>query len=157
MKTCRECKIEKPLSEFYKHSSMLDGHLNKCIDCVKGRVLKHRELNLEKIREYDKERNNDPKRIKARKEYSMTDEGKKAHQKANSAYRERYPMKRAAHTITRNYIRDGKLIKKCNCSVCNSDVKIEAHHDDYTKPLDVRWLCEKCHKEWHRHNKPIYE
>jgi transposase-like protein len=66
-------------------------------------------------------------------------------------------MKYAAHVIVRNAIRNGKFTQANNCSVCDSTEKIEGHHDDYTKPLEVRWLCEKCHKEWHRHNKPIYE
>ena len=51
----------------------------------------------------------------------------------------------------------GGKIRQLNCSVCNSTNIVEGHHDDYTKPLEVRWLCKACHKEWHRHNKPIYE
>ena len=157
MKVCRECNTEKPLSDFYKHSKMADGHLNKCIECVKSRVTKHREANLQKIQAYDKLRSNQPHRIMARKEYAKTEQGKEAHRRGIKAYQERYPMRHAAHVITGNAIRDGKLIRTSNCSVCGSTEKIEGHHDDYTKPLDVRWLCEKCHKEWHRHNKPKYE
>lgn len=157
MKVCRQCKVEKPLAEFYKHPRMMDGHLNKCISCVKSRVYKHRELNLETIREYDKKRATKPHRVQSRKDYQKTEAGKLAKKKAMDAYYKKYPMKYAAHVITRNAIRDGKLFPATSCSACNSTEKIEGHHDDYTKPMEVRWLCEKCHKEWHRHNKPIYE
>ena len=157
MKVCRECNQEKPLTEFYKHAKMADGHLNKCIECVKKRVSKHREANLEKIRAYDKKRGNLPHRIKARQEYTKTEAGKQARKKANAVQKKRYPMAYAAYVITSNAVRDGNLIQAKNCSVCNSTEKIEGHHDDYTKPLSIRWLCNKCHHEWHRHNKPIYE
>ena len=157
MKLCRECNVQKSLSEFYKHAAMGDGHLNKCIPCVKSRVGKHREANLEAIREYDKKRANEPHRVQARKDYQQTEAGKLSKKRAMDAYHKRYPMAYAAHFVTRNAVRDGKLIPETFCSVCNSTEKIEAHHDDYTKPLDVRWLCDKCHRAWHRSNKPIYQ
>lgn len=156
MKLCRECNTQKSLSEFYKHAAMSDGHLNKCIPCVKSRVSKHREANLETIREYDKNRSKEPHRVQARKAYAQTDTGKLVKKKSMDAYRKRHPMAYAAHIVTRNAVRDGKLIPASCCSVCSSTEKIEGHHDDYTKPLDVRWLCERCHKSWHRSNKPIY-
>ncbi len=156
MKLCRECNVQKTLNEFYKHAAMSDGHLNKCISCVKTRVNKHRENNLEALREYDRKRSNEPHRVEARKAYQQTDSGKLAKRKANHAYLKRSPMVYAAHVIASNAMRDGKLIPASCCSVCGSVEKIEGHHDDYTKPMDVRWLCEKCHKSWHKTNKPIY-
>ena len=156
MKVCRECNIKKSFSEFYKHAAMGDGHLNKCIPCVKSRVSKHRVNNLEAIREYDKKRSNELHRVNARKAYQKTEAGKLAKKKAMDAYHKRYPMTYAAHVIAGNAIRDGKLIPASCCSICGSTEKIEGHHDDYTKPLDIRWLCEQCHKAWHKINKPIY-
>jgi ribosomal protein S27AE len=47
----------------------------------------------------------------------------------------------------------GKLVKE-KCEVCGAE-KTQAHHDDYNKPLEIRWLCKKCHTEWHLNNKPI--
>lgn len=44
-------------------------------------------------------------------------------------------------------IKKGKLIRQ-PCEVCG-DLKSEAHHDDYSKPLIVRWLCKDHHEEWH--------
>ena len=41
------------------------------------------------------------------------------------------------------------------CQQCGAQ-KCQAHHDDYTKPLDVRWLCRRCHVAWHRANQPIF-
>lgn len=156
MKVCKSCKVEKPLIDYYVHKETKDGYLNNCKECVKLRVHKHRLNNIDTVNAYDKKRSMLPHRVKARKEYLKTEQGQVARKKALLNYKNNYPLKYAAHMVTRNAIRDGKLIKQTNCSKCNSDYKIEAHHDDYTKPLEVRWLCELCHKEWHRHNKPIY-
>ena len=151
MLTCKHCNTEKPKEDFYVSSQ------SKCKECIKSAVRLHREQNIDRIREYDKQRGNQPHRVEARREYIATEAGKRAKKRAVDAYNKRHPMRYAAHVITSNAIRDGRLIQASNCSVCNSNEKIEGHHDDYTKPLEVRWLCEACHKEWHRHHEPIYE
>ena len=62
-KICFKCGIMKPLEAFYKHPKMKDGHLNKCKDCAKEDVVSHRELNKDKIQEYDRNRPNYKDRI----------------------------------------------------------------------------------------------
>lgn len=47
-------------------------------------------------------------------------------------------------------VRSGKLIRPEHCSACNKKCKPEAHHDDYEKPLEVRWLCRACHIALHK-------
>lgn len=42
----------------------------------------------------------------------------------------------------------GKL-NRLPCEICGTTEKVEAHHDDYTKPYDVRWLCFNHHREFH--------
>lgn len=60
----------------------------------------------------------------------------------------RPPIERAAHDAVKNALKNGTLIQE-PCEVCE-DPNSEAHHDDYTKPLDVRWFCKSDHKAWHK-------
>lgn len=62
-------------------------------------------------------------------------------------YRGKNPDKHRAHLEMRNAIRRGTLVR-CPCEVCASD-RVEGHHDDYSSPLVVRWLCKKHHLEVH--------
>ena len=157
MKFCKQCGKEKPITEYYIHNAMADGYLNKCKDCVKTRIGQHREKNIEYITEYDKKRAMLPHRVKARKEYLKTENGIQAKTKAIKNYRKKFPMIYASHVIFNNAIKNGKINKEYLCSECGSNNQIQGHHDDYTKPLVVRWLCVKCHNLWHKNNKPIYE
>ena len=133
MKSCFKCKKEKLLSEFYKHKRMGDGHLNKCKACAKNDVASHRINNLDKIRAYDRKR------------------GSRQDKKYRDDYKEKFPLKYKAHNIVSNAIRDGKLFKE-PCEKCGSETRIHAHHDDYSKPLNVRWLCATAHHQWHAKN-----
>jgi hypothetical protein len=59
-------------------------------------------------------------------------------------WKEKYPDRNKAHKIVFSAIRNKTLIKKpCFCG----ELKSEAHHPDYSKPLDVVWLCKKHHVE----------
>jgi len=67
-----------------------------------------------------------------------------------------------AQNILEQAIENGTVKRQTVCQVCgdsgtfaNGRTKIQAHHADYNKPLDVMWLCQKCHHEWHKSNKAI--
>ena len=146
MKTCRECGIEKPMTEYYEHKGMTDGHLNKCKSCVRSRVLSNTKENADYYKKYNKQRAMLPHRVEARKKYAKTKLGKLAIKKANEKYIKNNPIKRFATVAVNNAIRDGKL-QKLPCFICGN--KAEAHHPDYTRPLDVIWLCNQHHREVH--------
>ena len=135
MKTCFKCDCAKPLSEFYKHSAMADGHLNKCKECTKKDVGSHREENLEKIREYDRDRGKNKQRIKLSVEH-------------NKAWRAEDRRRVVAHSAVARAIRSGALHRE-PCVRCG-ETKSLAHHEDYDLPLQVMWLCQPCHKKRHK-------
>lgn len=131
MKTCFKCKVEKPITEFYVHPAMGDGRLGKCKTCAKADVAANYAANPERFREYDKARSQLPHRIRLRNE----------------------PCKVRAHYAVRRALAAGDLVRM-PCEQCG-EPKADAHHDDYNKPLSVRWLCRSHHAEWHANNEPI--
>lgn len=152
-KVCFKCNVRKPLTEFYKHSGMADGHLNKCKECNKKDTQDNIKKNHDYYLEYDRERANLPHRVEARKLYIQTEQGKEALRRAKTKWREDNVIKRSASLIIGNAVRDGKILKPLNCEVCNSKPKrLHGHHDDYNYPMAVRWLCSKCHTAWHKEN-----
>jgi len=73
---------------------------------------------------------------------------KERHAELARAYRRRNPEKTKAQNQLNYAVRMGR-IKRQPCEVCGSGVHIHAHHHDYSKPYDVKWLCFLCHKAKH--------
>ena len=63
-------------------------------------------------------------------------------------WRAQNPMAYWAHLATHSGLRRG-LIRRQSCEVCGA-AKTDAHHEDYSRPLVVRWLCRKHHRQAHR-------
>lgn len=140
-KECFKCGIVKNLDEFYRHQQMADNHVNKCKECYKKDVRKHRELNIEKIRAYDRKRGKTRHRREGNREREIE-------------YRKQFPDKYKAKTMVNNAVRDGRL-KKGKCVICGTTKRIEGHHEDYSKPLSVVWLCSKHHSAIHFNKEPF--
>ena len=119
---------------FYRHPMMGDGHLGKCKECTKQDVAANYQARRQQYAEYERERYQRPERRRKTVEY---------HRKGVL----RNPEKATARNAISNAIRDGRLQRK-PCEVCGA-AKSEGHHPDYSKPLEVMWLCRTHHLEQH--------
>jgi hypothetical protein len=98
---------------------------------------RNRDENIDRVRAYDRERSKTPKR-------KLLDKKK---QKRKRDSDKNYCM---AHNKLLKSVASGEIIRPDHCSVCLVNCKPQAHHDDYSKPLDVIWLCPICHADRHR-------
>jgi len=83
---------------------------------------------------------------------------KECHARYGREWRKLHPLtpdqrhKMNARSYAHVYLKRGKL-KRGVCEVEGCENSAEMHHDDYDKPLEVRWLCRHHHLGWHMHNK----
>ena len=137
LKTCKACGSVKALDEFYFQHGASDGHMGKCKECWKAQV-KARARTNPAVQAYDRARAKRPARV--------------AHARAITIqWRKDHPVAYRAQTAVGNALRDGRLFRG-PCETCGSTDDIHGHHDDYSKPLDVRWLCALHH---HRHHADV--
>lgn len=139
MKKCFKCDAVKPVDDFYKHSAMADGRLGKCKECTKVDVRTNYSGKRKQYSDYDKLRQQNPVRRAKKHQYLKN-------------HCARNPEKYKARNAIKNAVRDGK-VKRLPCQFCGS-AKSQAHHTDYSKPLDVLWMCFKCHRE-RGHNQTV--
>ena len=133
MPVCRICSSEKPASEFYNRQLRKDGSVGECKECTKARV-RHRARTNPAVQEYDRQRAKLPHRRK-----NSARVAGRWNAKNTEAYR--------AHYLVSNAVRDGRLSKE-PCLFCGA-TRVHAHHRDYSKPLEVIWLCPQCHHRLH--------
>ena len=147
MLTCSICGEAKAESNYYGCCRAT------CKDCYKARVRAYRAANIERIREYDRNRPNRAERaLENRANYRKriaTPEGRKNEFAKSAEWQARNAEKRRAHIILNNAIRDKRIIPR-PCELCGFALVVHGHHEDYSKPLDVVWLCKKCHGRRHR-------
>ncbi|MBE3087720.1 MAG: hypothetical protein IMZ71_01180 [Chloroflexi bacterium] len=134
-KECRECGQIKPIDEFYVHPAMGDGYLNKCKECVKARLRRYRLANPERSSAIDKAKY---ERVKSDPEYHA---GRLGYQRAK-----RTPETMRAHALAQRHLAANK---PAICESCLERPAQQAHHPDYQKPLEVIWLCVRCHMRLH--------
>lgn len=144
MKMCRLCRVHKPLSEFHRRGQR--GYQAWCRPCTAAwhRANNQRPEMKARARLYQRQHcekhpvvKDDAWRARRReiqRKYRSSPEGRlRVNARAKLAW----------------HIKAGSIAKPSCCDQCSAAVAIEAHHADYTKPLEVRWLCKPCH--WANH------
>ena len=109
------------------------------ISHAKADSQKHRNKNIEKVREYDRQRAKTDSRIKQSIEITRR-------------WRNDDKRRARAHSAVAWAIKSGDLVR-APCESCGRE-DVHAHHDDYDKPLEVRWLCPACHAQHHKQGNP---
>ena len=84
-----------------------------------------------------------PERTEYLKEYNKRPEVKELKRIQAERYRKKNQYQIRARRIAYKALRNGEIIKK-NCEECGHH-KVEMHHPNYSKELEVVWLCKRCH------------
>ena len=149
MRTCSRCKKEKAESEFYKRTH--GGSNRICRSCMQEYSRSYRKNNRTKVKVYAKVymENNREAKAASDKKHGKTEKGKASRSKAIQVYDKKNPDKLRARRSVGNAVRRGKIKAPSLCEECKQHKKLDAHHDDYSKPLEVRWLCRRCHTDHH--------
>lgn len=134
---CTKCLLTKNADDFWKRETARGLH-SWCKGCMR----------------YDGQRRyaeNPDKKAKQVVAYRKTRQGRAALSTASKNRAQKRPEAVRAVQAVNNAVAWGKLVKPPQCSKCNSSTngRIEGHHPDYSKPLDVIWLCVLCHKDIH--------
>lgn len=129
MKVCSKCGLNKPELDFNLNAHAPGGIRADCKVCTAARSQKRRNRN--------KKEDIDLYRSK-QKNFGKLYEG-------------RHPERAKAQRIIHDVIRTG-MLERGACEVCG-EINAEAHHDDYSKPKEIRWLCVEHHREHHRKEK----
>ncbi len=127
-KVCCKCKEEKILGEFRQRASEKDGLRKECKQC-----------SSQQDTEYDNSENGKLRRIRY-----MQSETRKEYDK-NRRKTPQYQARR----IFYNALRRKDIIRPEICPDCGRKIAVEAHHEDYSQPLEVMWFCRECHCNFH--------
>jgi len=137
---CPTCSLSLPIQQFHRDKRNKSGYSCYCKACKAKRSRVERVLNTEDYRDRNRKyRERNRERINA-----------KVRERSN-AYRKAYLVQIRAKNRVYKARRLGKLIKEgCQFKSKNCGGEINAHHCDYSKPLDIVWCCVKHHKAWHK-------
>lgn len=138
---CGTCREWRRSSEYYSDKRTPNGLKSSCKEC-------HLACSL-------RTRNSDLARESNRLHMA------RARQKDPEKFRERDRLRKRpvdekvrARSLLNGAVQCGRINKPQTCESCGVMGRITAHHENYSKPLDVKWLCYECHGALHRKKVP---
>ena len=151
---CSKCEVPKTPEDFSPDSRRRTGRASMCKSCRAElqRLRYHEDPSADKKKSHEWKRANPEKSREHNREYYLRNaEECKALRRER---REQYPERLLAQNELARAIRKGKVIRPDECEECgrHKDVcgLLDGHHGDYSKALDVEWLCRSCHNLLHR-------
>lgn len=146
-KRCNDCGIEKPLSGFSPTGNPGGGYRSYCKACAVKRTAGWSRRNPEKFRAGKRDRWARHKdRINAERRAKRA-EARAAREEEKRRGVPRRVLANRAQARVAYALKAGILIRE-PCEVCGSE-RVHAHHPDYSRPLDVAWLCARHHRARH--------
>lgn len=145
---CRKCGSDKP-QEAMKKERVSKNSRPICKDCHNAAYRAYSAANREKVRQQKIQSNKthrDEMRERARIKRS-TPEAKASAKARQEEYLAKNPEKFRAHWMVREAVIRGNLTKPSECEHCGESGYVEGSHTDYSRPLDVEWLCPACHRK----------
>lgn len=86
----------------------------------------------------------------AQRKYRSSESGKECISQYGKKARSETKEKVAARWAVKDELRAGRLVRPGACEDCGKGCRPHGHHEDYAKPLQVNWLCPKCHAKRHK-------
>ena len=156
MKKCNKCKNYKLFEDFDKMKSGKYGLNGRCKVCRTKYMKKYSKVNKKKIARYCIEwyKENRIEALENGKKYSQTKVGKRNRYLAILRANKKYPQKHKARYTLSYAVKTGKLARLA-CEKCGNFLS-QAHHPDYSKPLEVWWLCMKHHRQADKEELVLY-
>lgn len=164
-KLCSKCRRVLPLEDFHKDKNRRSGRTSQCKACSYTRKLfLTDEDRIERRKARAKRRLAREKSERAIRRAERLLEAERTRERRQEEARKRRnelrrldrlsnPEKHRARRFLNHAVRDGRAFRQ-PCVVCG-DPKVEGHHKDYSRPLDVIWVCAKHHREmFHSLNHP---
>lgn len=150
MKRCTRCGQVRPLGEFAPDKRRRDGKQSHCRPCQRVYGAQYRPLHRDRMRTYSKAyyRAN-PERW----QYDASAVNLAQKRQYTQAWRQSHPgwvqLLNRANNAVRRALKTGRLVRPQTCQHCGATGrKIAGAHHDYTRPLEVTWLCYPCHSRW---------